>query len=128
MENFGKKIKTIRIKKKFTLEQLSRKSGLDRSYIYKIESGKIKNPYPATLLKIARGLSINVNQLYSFGEPDNSVAFREEAKVILQNKALPPETTQIVEHLQRLYESDEKTFKRVVKIVQEILLCFKQKS
>lgn len=42
----------------YTIDQLAKRSGVAPSAISNIENGKIKNPEPATLNKIARGLGV----------------------------------------------------------------------
>lgn len=58
----GQKIKTIRIDKKLSQEQLASKCDFDRTYISMLERGK-RNPSYLNLLKLCNGLEITINRL-----------------------------------------------------------------
>jgi transcriptional regulator with XRE-family HTH domain len=85
----SKIISEYRKKRELTLEQLSSKSDLSRSYISKLENGGLddQNVSLATIIKLANGLSIKVRdvmELLDITEPIN----KEPAplKVYLRNK------------------------------------------
>lgn len=61
-EVFGILIKNIRKNKLISQEKLSEKSGLDRTYISLIETGK-RNPTLTSICKIAQGLDIKASEL-----------------------------------------------------------------
>jgi XRE family transcriptional regulator of biofilm formation len=50
----GIRIKTLRLKKKMSMNELAKKSGLNVSYISLLESGKRTNPTVETLVTLAR--------------------------------------------------------------------------
>lgn len=56
-------IKCIRGQKNMTQGDLCRATGLDRAYISNIESGN-KNPTLATVEKIAKALSVSIDELF----------------------------------------------------------------
>ncbi|MBL4935086.1 helix-turn-helix transcriptional regulator [Clostridium sp. YIM B02515] len=58
------KIKTIRLKKRLTLTELSRKSGLSRAYISLLENGIRNNPSHEAMEKIAEGLGKSVQVVF----------------------------------------------------------------
>ena len=58
------KIKTIRLKKRLTLTELSRKSGLSRAYISLLENGIRQNPSHEAMEKIAEGLGKSVQVVF----------------------------------------------------------------
>lgn len=58
------KIKEIRIKKGITQEELANISGVSRSTIIGLESGKITNTKTDTLRLIADALGVSVNSLF----------------------------------------------------------------
>jgi aspartate racemase len=60
--NFGENLKNIRTDLEITQDDLCQKLGIDRSYLSKIENGKI-NPTLDTILKIASALNISPNDL-----------------------------------------------------------------
>ena len=59
----GTKIKKQRKKKGFSLKKLSELSGVSDSIISDIETGKVKNPGIMTILKIAKGLEVDIAEL-----------------------------------------------------------------
>lgn len=58
-KNFGKEIKELRLQRKMTQIELSRKCGLKQNYISGIENGKI-NPGVDTASKILAALEVEV--------------------------------------------------------------------
>ncbi|MDQ0875004.1 transcriptional regulator with XRE-family HTH domain [Paenibacillus sp. V4I3] len=59
---FGKVVKSIRIKKNITQEQLATDSTLARTYISELESGKYQ-PSLTSLFDIAKGLKMKPSEL-----------------------------------------------------------------
>lgn len=60
----GQRIKRLRLARALTLEQLGQQSGLARSTLSKIENGQMSPTYDA-LLKLARGLQMNLGELFA---------------------------------------------------------------
>lgn len=58
LEPVGKKIKKVRIQKKFTLDSMANETGFSIDYLKQIEAGK-KIPPVGALLQIARALEID---------------------------------------------------------------------
>lgn len=63
-EVFGKIIKENRTKRSISQEKLSEITGLDRTFISLIETGK-RSPTLTTIIKIANGLNIKPSELLS---------------------------------------------------------------
>jgi len=63
-EIFGKIIKELRTSRSISQEKLSEITGLDRTFISLIETGK-RNPTLTTIVKIANGLNIKPSELLS---------------------------------------------------------------
>ena len=59
----GTEIKKQREKKGFSLKKLSELSGVSDSIISDIEIGKVKNPGIMTVLKISKGLEVDIAEL-----------------------------------------------------------------
>ena len=57
-------IKSIRVKKNVNLYQLSKHTGLTRSYLRDLENNKKHNPTLNTLEKIAKSLEVKVKDLF----------------------------------------------------------------
>ncbi len=62
-ENIGDKIKKIRAKKGLTQDALARKAELPYTTLTKIESGVIVRPTIQTVIKIAKGLDVSIDEL-----------------------------------------------------------------
>ena len=60
MEIDERKIRAIRMKKKYTQEKVAELSGVSRSQIQRIEGGDVA-PKMSTLSKLAKGLDCSVN-------------------------------------------------------------------
>lgn len=58
------KIKTIRAKKRLSITELSKRSGLSRAYISLLENGIRKNPSHEAMEKIAEGLGKSVQAVF----------------------------------------------------------------
>jgi transcriptional regulator with XRE-family HTH domain len=63
----GKRIQSLREKRGLTQEQLEEKTGINTKYISAIECGQ-KNVTIKTLEKIAKGLDIEIFELFLFSE------------------------------------------------------------
>ena len=64
-KNFGKRIKQLRVDKKYTQEVLADKAGLHWTYLGQIERGE-RNPTLKNIVKLARALAISMHELFSF--------------------------------------------------------------
>ena len=53
MENYGEYIKALRASKGLTLRDVEKKTEVSNAYLSQLESGKIKQPSPTTLYKLA---------------------------------------------------------------------------
>lgn len=65
-KGLGAKIRELRKEKKFTLRQVGEQTGMDHSYIGRIERGEITSPSLDTLQKIAEVLEVDISTF--FGE------------------------------------------------------------
>jgi len=92
MENVGNRIRMERRKQDLTLEQLSQKTGVSKSFLSQIERGKL-NPSIASLKKISRALDLsvvnlftpinnNINQSNLGHIPDDEIARKEPPEFI----------------------------------------------
>jgi transcriptional regulator with XRE-family HTH domain len=59
---FGEKLRSLRISKNYTLEQLAIEADMEISQVHRIEKGKI-NPTLTTLNALAKGLGITLVEL-----------------------------------------------------------------
>jgi transcriptional regulator with XRE-family HTH domain len=65
LEKLGARVKSIREKRKLTLNDMEFSTGIDLSDYNKIEKGKTNITFK-TFLKIAKGLKINPSDLINF--------------------------------------------------------------
>ena len=61
--NFGKALRRIREKRGLSQGDVFRCSGLERTYISRIESGLIEDPRISTAVILARALGVSVDEL-----------------------------------------------------------------
>jgi transcriptional regulator with XRE-family HTH domain len=57
------KLKYWMIVKNMTAKELAEVSGVDHGTVSRIATGRIKNPFPTTIHKLAKGLEIEVSEL-----------------------------------------------------------------
>ena len=62
---FGKRISSLRMEKGITQEELSFRSGLNRTYVGEIERGE-KNASVVTIDKLAKGLNVRLKELFDY--------------------------------------------------------------
>jgi transcriptional regulator with XRE-family HTH domain len=62
-KTIGLKIKAWRAKKGMTQDELAKKADIPYPTLAKIESGAVQNPSIETVVKIAEGLSVTLDQL-----------------------------------------------------------------
>lgn len=60
---FGKRLFQLRTSSNFTQRDLSRKTGIDREYISRLENGHLPNPTISMVGKIAQGFNMNMSEL-----------------------------------------------------------------
>ena len=79
-ELIGKRVRSIRRRTGVTLEQLAERTGLNKGYLSRIESGE-KSPSIATLLKLSAELKVPTSQLFGEEVDDGDIhLFRGKAR------------------------------------------------
>lgn len=61
--SYLKNLKKCRIEKDWSQEKLAREAGISYQTVIKIERGGIKNPKLETLIRLAKALSISLDEL-----------------------------------------------------------------
>jgi transcriptional regulator with XRE-family HTH domain len=88
LKSVGKRIQTIREKRGFTQEQMENSTGLNSKHISAIERG-LKNITIKTLEKIAKGLEIEMYELFLFSEePESEESIRKATESLLKETDL----------------------------------------
>ena len=62
LEHLGQRIRAARLSKGFAQERLAEFAGIDRSFVSRLERGKV-NPTFLTLRKLANALDVELSQL-----------------------------------------------------------------
>lgn len=66
-EKFGKKVRTLREQKSYSIEYLANIANIDRTYISDIENGK-RNVSLLIIEKLSKALDVNIQELFNYGE------------------------------------------------------------
>lgn len=69
---FGPALHSLRTAQGMTLDRLAAESGLDKSYLSRLERGQ-KSPSIATVLKLSDALDVTMDQLFGMAVPDDAV-------------------------------------------------------
>lgn len=64
-QKLGKKIRSLRVERKWSQEKLGELTGLDRTYISGIERG-VRNPSIKNIDKLAKALDVKISELIDF--------------------------------------------------------------
>ena len=76
----GKRIRLLRWERKLHQGEIAEASGISRSHLSKIESGKVENPGLLTLERIAKSLKVSISYLLHFDERSLKKRILEEEK------------------------------------------------
>lgn len=76
--NFGARLRTFRMKKKLSLQELADAIGASKAHVWDLEQGKTKNPSLALLTSLSRALGVSIKELV--GE-DGEVTENEPAQL-----------------------------------------------
>lgn len=104
--DFGTKINKLRTDKNMTLEVLALKIGTDKSYIWSVENGRIKNPSLDTIAKLADVLGTTTDYLLN-----ETGASLEKEKVIERNT--------LYRNFLKLTPKDRDTIKNMIEMLKK---------
>ncbi|MCP4134176.1 MAG: helix-turn-helix transcriptional regulator [bacterium] len=71
--NIGDKIKTKRLEFGLTLEQFAEKTGIDKSYLSRIENNKFKRLNSGTIVTLSKALEVEAKWFQDVSERDNNI-------------------------------------------------------
>jgi transcriptional regulator with XRE-family HTH domain len=71
-EELGKRIKRIRLQRKFSLQDLAEKTGFTKGYLSKVENSP-KAPPVSTLAMVAKALNVTISEIFGEEEKKNSI-------------------------------------------------------
>jgi transcriptional regulator with XRE-family HTH domain len=119
----GANIESIRRDREMSIEDLSRESDVDPTHLKRIEAGQVASPGPDTLVRIAKGLGVEVGAL--FGE-DGEVP-KVELVMLSAPADVPGAFVAFMRNNQRHLTLDERVFlERVLGEVGTDLLVARQ--
>jgi transcriptional regulator with XRE-family HTH domain len=78
-EKFGSKIRTLRLSKGLTLDQLAEKSGASKSYLWELENKDPPRPSAEKLGGIAKALGVTVDYLMGSDTPEELQTAQDKA-------------------------------------------------
>ena len=114
----GARIKELRLKRRYTLHDLSAKTGVPKPLLSQVESGDAMPPV-ATLLKVARALDVDISQFFQAEEGEVKIAVTRAA----EHKRVARRSHQDPDQVGYLYESLE--LHKTGKHMQPFLVTFK---
>ena len=82
----GKRIKLLRMEMGLSQGDIEKDSGICRSHLSNIESGKVGNPGLYTLERIAKALKVSISYLFHFDEKSLKRRVREIKKRKVEKK------------------------------------------
>jgi len=113
----GAKIRELRQKRRYTLQDLSAKTGLSKPLLSQVENGHVMPPV-ATLLKISRALDVNISHFFQEEEKEEKIAVTRAS----ERKRFTRRSHQDASEVGYLYESLELHKSR--KHMQPLLVTF----
>ncbi len=118
--HLGKKIRDLRLKSGFVLQDLSNRTGLSKPLLSQIEK-EVVSPPVATLLKISKAFNVNIGFFFQDGDPEDRVVLvrKDESKVIDSRYFGREESGYYYEAL---------AFKKSKKFMEPFLVEFKRKK
>ena len=102
----GRHIERIRQAREMSIEDLSQEADVDQTHLKRIEAGQVSSPGPDMLVRIARGLGVEVGLL--FGEEGEVPMLQLE--VFSVPKDVPDAFASFVRNNQRNLTFDERVF------------------
>jgi transcriptional regulator with XRE-family HTH domain len=118
--HIGKKIRELRKKAGFILQDLSNRTGLSKALLSQVEK-EVVSPPISTLLRISRALNVNISFFFQDGDPEEKVVVvrKDESKVIDSRHFGREESGYYYEAL---------AFKKSRKYMEPFLVEFKKKN
>ncbi|WP_334396735.1 helix-turn-helix domain-containing protein [Bradyrhizobium sp. AZCC 2289] len=89
-ESIRDRIKSLRKKEKFTLDQLAEQAGLSKSYLWELENKEVPRPSGEKLAGVAKALNVTVDYLLG-GDPTENLEAAEDKAFFREYEAMSPE-------------------------------------
>jgi transcriptional regulator with XRE-family HTH domain len=101
----GDRLKDLRLRRKWSLEEVARRAGVDKSHVWKLEQGQFSHPRPETLAKIAKAFEMPVKDLIAVRSRPGLVLDSRIVSFAIRIGELPPRDRQLmIEFVERAVE------------------------
>lgn len=84
MSSFGERLKQARLKAGLTYDELAKRSGRSKSYLWELENRAIRRPSANTVYSLADALGVSTDYLFAGGE---DTAFESGARFMREQAA-----------------------------------------
>ena len=103
----GPKVRSLRLASDLTLEELGERSGLDASYISKIERAKFPTPKVEIVEKLAKALSVPVSAFMALrvSTADTEMEGRLQKLTVAISELAPSDAEMVVTFMERIVSS-----------------------
>ncbi len=113
----GRKIRSIRQSKGLTLEDISKRTGLSKALISRVENEQVSPPI-ATLLRIASALRVEISHFFS------DKAAHHKVTVVRHHEVSPSRESMIIEGMDAGYSYELLAFKKDNKHMEPFIVTF----
>jgi transcriptional regulator with XRE-family HTH domain len=117
----GEKVKDLRLRKRYTLRQVSGETGLSIALLSQVENNAVSPPV-ATLLRIARALDVNIS--YFFREEES----KERAVVVRKDERRKVFRRMPAQHMESGYTYEALAYTKNAKHMEPFLVEFEPKK
>ena len=117
----GEKVKDLRLQKRYTLRQVSGKTGLSIALLSQVENNAVSPPV-ATLLRIARALDVTIS--YFFREEES----KERAVVVRKDERRKVFRRMPAQHMESGYTYEALAYTKNAKHMEPFLVEFEPKK
>lgn len=99
--NLALRLRTFRMKKKLSLQQLADKIGASKAHVWDLEQGKTRNPSLTLLTELSRALDVSIKDLVGEGEEATTAEEAELGPLFRDLRGLDPKNLEIIRTMTR---------------------------
>jgi len=114
----GKRVKKLRDELGWSYSELARKSGVSRSYLYRIEAGK-SSPTEDKLRSIANALGVSITDLLEGAKATAEIDMSETLRSFVLKENLPPADVEMLAKLK--YRGKQPTTEEQWRILYRVI-------
>lgn len=105
-ENIGSRIRTLRLERKLTLDQLAEKAGSSKSYLWELENKDPPRPSAEKLAGIAKALEVTVDYLMGSDTPEELLKAEDKA-FFREYQRMSPRLKAKLRQMRKLLDDEE---------------------